>query len=304
MLLTPRIRRAALAAGLALAAVPAAASADSIVFIKDANVWLANGDGTGRYQVTLDGTAEQPYRVPVQADDGTIVASHRDEIVRMRQNGAVLEHDRPRSADQLRRPPGRRPARQPRRLPGRVADRVLARRLRVPGRRRLHGALGDRVHRRRHAHARGAVGLAAPQQPVVRVATRARSCSAATPGRSTCTTSATRSRPTGSTTTTSTARRTRPTSATASSTARAAGSRAIRSYGAGAHLIWYAVERRRARRPSRPPCRAPLCKTGAQEGLAGPTWAPDGERLAFAAPDGIWTLRATADCAVRRARRC
>ncbi len=41
---------------------------------------------------------------------------------------------------------------------------------------------------------------------------------------------------------------------------------------------------------------APLCKTGAQEGLAGPTWAPDGERLAFAAPDGIWTLRATADC--------
>ncbi len=90
MLLTPRIRRAALAAGLALAAVPAGASADSIVFIKDANVWLANGDGTGLYQVTLDGTAEQPYRVPVQADDGTIVTSHRNEIVRMRQNGAVL----------------------------------------------------------------------------------------------------------------------------------------------------------------------------------------------------------------------
>ena len=87
---TLRIRRAALAAGLALAALPAAASADSIVFIKDANVWLAHGDGTGQYQVTLDGTAQQPYRVPVQADDGTIVASHRDEIVRMRQNGAVL----------------------------------------------------------------------------------------------------------------------------------------------------------------------------------------------------------------------
>ena len=69
----------------------------------------------------------------------------------------------------------------------------------------------------------------------------------------------------------------------------------IRSYGAGAHLIWYAVsgDAATAKPPAVP---APLCKTGAQEGLAGPTWAPDGERLAFAAPDGIWTLRATADC--------
>ena len=90
MLISPRIRRAALAAGLALAALPAGASADSIVFIKDGDVWLANGDGSGSYQVTLDGTAEHPYRVPAQADDGTIVASRLDEIVRMRQNGEVL----------------------------------------------------------------------------------------------------------------------------------------------------------------------------------------------------------------------
>ena len=60
------------------------------MFVKDANVWLAHADGTGAYQVTTDGTADQPYRVPVQADDGTIVTSHHDEIVRMRQNGEVL----------------------------------------------------------------------------------------------------------------------------------------------------------------------------------------------------------------------
>ena len=88
---SPRLlRRAVLAAACALAALPAAASADSIVFVKDANVWLAHADGSGAHQVTTDGTAEQPYRVPVQSDDGTIVASHHDEIVRMRQNGEVI----------------------------------------------------------------------------------------------------------------------------------------------------------------------------------------------------------------------
>ena len=56
------------------------ASADSIVYVKDANVWLASGDGGSQYQVTTDGTAAQPYRSPSQADDGTIavVQRHRD----------------------------------------------------------------------------------------------------------------------------------------------------------------------------------------------------------------------------------
>ena len=46
------LRRALLAAACGLAAIPAAASADSIVFVKDANVWLAHADGSGAYQVT------------------------------------------------------------------------------------------------------------------------------------------------------------------------------------------------------------------------------------------------------------
>jgi hypothetical protein len=74
--------------GLLVAAAPAAA--DSIVYVKDANVWLANPDGSGQYQVTTDGTADHPYRSPSQADDGTIAVGFGDEILRMKQNGTVL----------------------------------------------------------------------------------------------------------------------------------------------------------------------------------------------------------------------
>ena len=52
------------------------ASADSIVYVKDGNVWLAAGDGGSQYQVTTDGTAEHPYRSPSQADDGTIAVGY------------------------------------------------------------------------------------------------------------------------------------------------------------------------------------------------------------------------------------
>jgi len=91
--LPSRIRRGMVAAGCAAAALalsPALASADSIVYVKDGNVWLASGSGANQYQVTTDGTAEHPYRSPSQADDGTIAAGHGDEIVRMKQNGKVL----------------------------------------------------------------------------------------------------------------------------------------------------------------------------------------------------------------------
>ena len=62
------------AAVLGVALLPAVASAESIVYVKDANVWLADAGGS-QYQVTTDGTAEHPYRSPSQADDGTIAAS-------------------------------------------------------------------------------------------------------------------------------------------------------------------------------------------------------------------------------------
>jgi hypothetical protein len=48
MLPTPHfLRRALVVAGLCLALAPAAASADSLVFIKSGNVWLSHSDGSG-----------------------------------------------------------------------------------------------------------------------------------------------------------------------------------------------------------------------------------------------------------------
>jgi hypothetical protein len=80
----------ALAGTVLLSGAAGVAHADSIVFTKDANVWIAKPDGSGQYQVTRDGTTESPYSSPSQADDGTIAASKGQEIVRMRQNGSVL----------------------------------------------------------------------------------------------------------------------------------------------------------------------------------------------------------------------
>jgi hypothetical protein len=75
-----------------VAAAPAAA--DSLVFVKENNVWLSAPDGSGQYQVTLDGTADNPYVSPSQADDGTIVAGRAQPqgapLYRMRQNGEVI----------------------------------------------------------------------------------------------------------------------------------------------------------------------------------------------------------------------
>jgi hypothetical protein len=82
-------------AGLVAGAVTAAPAADSIVYIKDTNVWLANADGSSPYQVTLDGTAANPYESPSEADDGTIVAvrqvpGQRRQIYRMTQSGGLI----------------------------------------------------------------------------------------------------------------------------------------------------------------------------------------------------------------------
>lgn len=69
--------------------------ADTLAFAKDNNVWLSNADGTGLWQVTLDGTASAPYETPSQADDGTVVAiretpGQRRQIYRMTQSGGLL----------------------------------------------------------------------------------------------------------------------------------------------------------------------------------------------------------------------
>jgi hypothetical protein len=85
---------AALGIGATLALAPPA-MADSLVFIRDNNVWLSNPDGSGQYQVTLDGTAGSPYMSPSQSDGGTIMAIRRppggrNQLWRMTQSGGLL----------------------------------------------------------------------------------------------------------------------------------------------------------------------------------------------------------------------
>ena len=66
-----RISWAALAAALLVLACGApAASADSIAYVKDGNVWLTTPDGSRQYQVTSAGG----YSDVSQADDGTMIA--------------------------------------------------------------------------------------------------------------------------------------------------------------------------------------------------------------------------------------
>jgi hypothetical protein len=83
-----------LAAGLGLG-VAAPALGDSLVFIRGANIWLSNPDGSGQIQVTFDGTSAAPYESPSQSDDGTVVAiretpGSRRQIYRMTQSGTLL----------------------------------------------------------------------------------------------------------------------------------------------------------------------------------------------------------------------
>ncbi|MGZ8634512.1 MAG: hypothetical protein ACXWZZ_11765, partial [Solirubrobacteraceae bacterium] len=66
-------------AAAAVVALAATASADSIVYVKDGNVWLTSPDAARQYQVTFDGG----YSSPSQADDGTIVALRARQFVRM-----------------------------------------------------------------------------------------------------------------------------------------------------------------------------------------------------------------------------
>jgi len=85
----PRTVTALLTATFALAAAGTAA-ADSIVYIKGHNVWIANPDGTGARAVTTDGEEDWPYRSPSMADNGLISAGHGTDIVQLDQQGNEL----------------------------------------------------------------------------------------------------------------------------------------------------------------------------------------------------------------------
>jgi hypothetical protein len=78
---------AALGAALTIAAAaPAAATADSIAFLKGGDVWLATPDGSRQLQVTRTGG----YSHVSQADDGTMVALAGERLHTLARDGRVL----------------------------------------------------------------------------------------------------------------------------------------------------------------------------------------------------------------------
>ncbi len=93
-----QIMRTLIAVGVGLLCAAAPAGADSIAYIKDNNIWLARADGRGQVQITHDGTATTPYRSPSQADSGTIAAGHGGDLVTLAQTGQPLAQFSPPTA--------------------------------------------------------------------------------------------------------------------------------------------------------------------------------------------------------------
>jgi hypothetical protein len=81
-----RTKWVAFAALLVLACGAPAASADSIAYVKDGNVFLSTPDGSRQYQVTTAGG----YSDVSQADDGTMIALNGVRLHRLARDGSVL----------------------------------------------------------------------------------------------------------------------------------------------------------------------------------------------------------------------
>jgi hypothetical protein len=74
------------AALIALAVAAPAASADSIAYVKDGDIYLSTSDGSRQYRVTATGG----YSDVSQADDGTMIGLHGVRLHRLNRQGKVL----------------------------------------------------------------------------------------------------------------------------------------------------------------------------------------------------------------------
>lgn len=282
---------ALLAFALAMAG-PATASSGSIVFVKEHNVWLSKSDGTGQYQVTTGGTYEQPWRSPSQANDGTIAASHLNTIVRMKQNGQVLNViDPPALINSVSHPTDGVPVDVAISPNGKliawsfvsyecpigvscgarsVTGYTAANRLTPPekygstyfsapswignSRTLQSGGYGSQVN----IHDLGA------GEPVhwfddsdyAENDTDLSDAELSPNGKRVAT---------------------------------------VRGYGTSTHIMWYSVNGNALSGPP-PAVPDPGCATGELEGLAGPSWSPDSEALVWEEPDGIWLKTAVDTC--------
>jgi len=82
----------------------AATGGGSIVYVKDHNVWITDGDGGSQRQVTVGGTAADPWQSPTQSDSGVVVAHRGGLIYRMNQRGEVFNVTDPASPSTTSQP--------------------------------------------------------------------------------------------------------------------------------------------------------------------------------------------------------
>ncbi|MBN8868592.1 MAG: hypothetical protein J0H66_01770 [Solirubrobacterales bacterium] len=271
-------------AGLLIGAGTAAASSGSIVYVKDYDVWIANADGSGQHQVTKNGTADSPWRSPSQADDGTIAASHNDQIVRMKQNGTVLNAINP--------PPLKNSV-------SHMVDGVPVKVAISPNGKLITWAF---------ATYECPVGVSCGARTVTGYTAADRLTDPSKYGSTFFTdpswignSRTLQSGGYGSQVNIHDLGKGEPVhwfddsdyaeNDTDLSDAELApdGSRlaAVRGYGNSTHIIWYTVSGNAKQGPP-PAVPTPECLTGELEGLGGPTWAPDSKSLAWEEPDGVW----------------
>ena len=279
-----------LLAAATLLLLPAAAHADSIVFVKDGDVWVSAPDGSNQRALTRDGTADSPYRSPSQADDGTVAASFGDGVRLIDRGGRVLRDlDPPPLTNSVSHqmdgvpvdvaispdggklaytfanvscPPGASCGARAATgymtatgdaLPGNVYLRDPSW---VDNSRTL--VFGGYLHQV-NTHDQGAAEDVHwfDDKDVVGQADA--------------------------------------TDLGDGELSRQGDKLAlVRSYGSDTHIIWYT-----AAAPPAVPSMA--CMTGKLEGLHGPTWAPDGQSLAWGEPDGVWIKPSALDCTVQPA---
>jgi hypothetical protein len=278
-----------LLAALAILLVPAAAaSADSIVYVKNANVWVASPDGSNQRQLTRDGTVDHPYRSPSQADDGTVAASYLDSIRIINRGGKI--------ARELDPPPLTNSVSHT--IDGTPVDVAIS----PDGRTIAYTLVNVSCPVGASCGARAATGyITATGSPL--------------PG------NLYLSNPSwvGNSRTlvfggylhqvnthdlgaaedvhwfddheivgqeSSTDLGDGELSAQGDKLA------LVRGYGADTHIMWYTT--------GAPPALPTMqCATGRLEGLHGPTWAPDGESLAWGEPEGVWVKPSPLDCTVQ-----
>ena len=272
----------------------AAASTGSIVYLKNHNVWLADADGSNPHQVTRGGNYEHPWLSPSQSDDGTIAASYGQEIVRMKQNGEVLNRMNPKP------------------ILNSVSHAVdgvpLDVRISPNGKLIAYSFYSYECPVGASCGARTVTGYTAADRltpPEQYGTTYFAGTSWAGNGRTI------QSGGFGSQINFHNLDRQDPVhwfddvdiygweDSTDLSDAELSPDgkflAAIRGYSESSHAIWYSVNGNALSGPP-PADPSPACKTGELEGLAGPTWSPDSQSLLWQEPDGIWLKSAPATC--------